>query len=224
MTLFYERLFVMKYKAYIFDFDLTLVNSVSPIVKCFKHTLKSFGYEIPEDKAIIDTIGLPLTDAFDILTGLYPVPEKEQMRKTYVEFANGIMAKESVFYPDALGILQALVTAKRKVAIVSSKMRFRIVETFECQTASMPVDLIIGLDDVNAPKPDPAGIEYAIDKLGVSKSDVLYIGDSYIDAETALNAGVDFAGVCTGPTPKEKLLSYPNICVGDSLTEIFTVI
>lgn len=211
----------MKYKACIFDFDLTLVNSVSPIVKCFKHTLNTFGYDIPDDKTIIDTIGLPLTDAFDILTGKFPVPEKEEMRMTYVDFANGIMAKESLFYPDALGILQVLVNAGRKVAIVSSKMRFRIVETFECQTTSMPVDLIIGLDDVKTPKPDPAGIEFAIEKLGLEKKDVLYIGDSYIDAETAQNAGVDFAGVCTGPTPREKLLEYPNVCVGDSLTEIF---
>lgn len=210
-----------RYKAYIFDFDLTLVNSTSPIVKCFKHTLKTFGYEIPDDKTIIDTIGLPLTDAFDILSGITPNPNKEEMRKTYVAYADGIMARDSLFYPDALGILQSLVTAERKVAVVSSKMRYRIVETFECHTASMPVDLIVGLGDVDKPKPDPAGILYAIDKLGVSKEDVLYIGDSYIDAETAVNAGVDFAGVATGPTPKEKLLEYPNVWVGDSLTEVF---
>ncbi|MBO6141410.1 MAG: HAD-IA family hydrolase [Ruminococcus sp.] len=210
-----------KYKAYIFDFDLTLVNSVSPIVKCFKHALSTFGYAVPDDKTIIDTIGLPLTDAFDILTNLHPVPEKAQMRDAYVEFANGIMAKESLFYPDALGILQTLQTAERKVAIVSSKMRFRIIETFECQTSNIPVDLIIGLDDASTPKPDPEGLDMAVRKLGVDKSEVLYIGDSYIDAQTAQNAGVDFAGVSTGPTPKEKLLEYPHIYVGESLTDIF---
>lgn len=210
-----------RYKAFIFDFDLTLVDSTAPIVKCFKHTLKTFGYDIPDDKTIIDTIGLPLTDAFDILSGITPNPNKEEMRKTYVAFADGIMAKESIFYPDALGILQSLVTAERKVAIVSSKMRYRIVETFECHTSSMPVDLIVGLGDVGAPKPDPAGLLFAADKLGVYREDVLYIGDSYIDAQTAYNAGVDFAGVATGPTPKDKLLEYPNVFVGDSLTEVF---
>ena len=143
------------------------------------------------------------------------------MRKTYVAYADGIMARESVFYPDALGILQSLVTAERKVAIVSSKMRYRIEETFEFHTASMPVDLIVGLGDVDTAKPDPAGLLFAIDKLGVSKEDVLYIGDSFIDAETAVNAGVDFAGVATGSTTKEKLSEYPNVAVGDTLTEVF---
>ena len=61
-----------RYKAYIFDFDLTLVDSTKPIVACFKHILKSFGYDIPDDQTIIDTIGLPLTDAFDILSGITP--------------------------------------------------------------------------------------------------------------------------------------------------------
>ncbi len=210
-----------RYKAFIFDFDLTLVNSVSPIVKCFKHTLGVFGYDIPDDKAIIDTIGLPLTDAFDILTNTFPNPDKAAMKDTYVSFANGIMAKESLFYPDALGILQSLFTAGKKVAIVSSKMRFRIAETFECQTSSMPVHLIVGLDDVDAPKPAPDGLLSAINKLGMDKNDVLYIGDSYVDAKTAENAGVDFAAVTTGPTPRKELEKHKNIYVGDSLTDVF---
>lgn len=210
-----------KYKAYIFDFDLTLVDSSGAILKCFQHTLREFGYPLPDDKTITDTIGLPLTDAFDILSGITPNPNKEEMRKTYVAFADGIMAKESLFYPDALGILQSLKTAECKVAIVSSKMRYRIVETFEYHTSSFPVDLIIGLDDVSTPKPDPTGLLFAIGKLGVGKEDVLYIGDSYIDAETAENAGVDFAAVTTGSTTRKVFEKYKNIAIGDSLTDIF---
>jgi phosphoglycolate phosphatase len=50
---------------------------------------------------------------------------------------------------------------------------------------------------------------------------VLYIGDSYIDAETALNSGVDFAGVTTGSTTKEDFEKYPHIYIGSSLLDIF---
>ena len=85
-----------KYKFCVFDFDLTLVNSVSPIVKCFKHALSAFGYAVPDDKTIIDTIGLPLTDAFDILTNLYPVPEKAQMRPNVLDYEPSL----ALFVPD----------------------------------------------------------------------------------------------------------------------------
>ena len=43
----------------------------------------------------------------------------------------------------------------------------------------------------------------------------LYIGDSYIDAQAAQNAKIDFVGVTTGTTSREKLESYPHVAVLD---------
>lgn len=77
------------------------------------------------------------------------------------------------------------------------------MSSFE-NAGSFPIDEIVGGEDVNVFKPDPTGLNLMINRLGVSKEDVLYVGDSYIDAETAKNAGVDFAGVLTGSTD-EKL-------------------
>lgn len=208
-----------EYKAYIFDFDLTLVDSSKGILECFRHTLKHFGYDVPDDRTIYNTIGLTLQDAFDILTDTPMNPKREEMRNVYVEKANKVMSAHTYFYKDALPILENLRSRGIKTAIVSTKMRYRIVESFEVQLGVHPYDIIVGMEDVNAPKPDPQGINKAMELLGVSKDEVLYIGDSYIDAETAVNAGVDFAAVTTGPTDKETLLSYPNIAVGRSLTE-----
>ncbi|MBQ8107493.1 MAG: HAD-IA family hydrolase [Ruminococcus sp.] len=210
-----------RYKAYIFDFDLTLADSSKGILICFRHTLGTFGYPVPDDMTIYRTIGIPLTDAFDVLTGMEENPNKEQMRQVYVEKANEVMSKYTFFYEDTIAILQTLVNAGVKIGIVSSKMRYRIVESFEMQTHCHPYDLILGLDDVDRPKPDPQGILRCAELLGVAKEEVLYIGDSYIDAETARNAGVDFAGVTTGSTTKEDFEKYPSVYVGSSLLEIF---
>lgn len=208
-----------EYKAYIFDFDLTLADSSKGILECFRHTLKYFGYEVPDDSTIYNTIGLTLQDAFDILTGIPMNPQREKMRKVYVEKANEVMSAHTYFYEDTLSILEILREHDIKIAIVSSKMRYRIVESFEVQLGVHPYDVIVGMEDVTVPKPDPQGIIKAMELLGVTKDEVLYVGDSYIDAESALNAGVDFAAVTTGPTDKETFMSYPNIAVGGSLSE-----
>ena len=42
------------------------------------------------------------------------------------------------------------------------------------------------------------------------KKDTLYIGDSIIDAQTALLAGVDFVGVLNGMTTREELADFVN--------------
>lgn len=207
------------YKAYIFDFDLTLADSSEGILECFKHTLAHFGYKVPEDRVIYNTIGLTIQDSFDILTDTPMNPLREEMRKVYVDKANKVMSAKTRFYEDTLPTLEKLRAEGAKIAIVSTKMRYRIVESFEMQLKTHPYDLIIGLDDVSVPKPDPQGINNAMEKLGVKPSEVLYIGDSYIDAETAVNAGVDFAAVTTGSTDKETFLKYPHKAIGSSLSE-----
>lgn len=212
----------MKYSAYIFDFDLTLADSSKGILICFKHTLEQFGYKIPDDRTIYNTIGLTLVDAFDLLTGIDNNPQREEMRKVYVKKADEVMAAQTFFYDDTLAILQVLQNAGAKVGIVSTKFRYRIVETFKKHTDSFPMDMIIGGEDVKCAKPDPTGLNTIIEKLGEEKCDVLYIGDSYIDAETAMNAGVDFAGVTTGSTTTEDFMKYPNVYIGKNLIDIFT--
>ena len=60
------------------------------------------------------------------------------------------------------------------------------------------IDVIVGGEDVRQPKPDPQGIFQVLQIWDMSKEEVLYMGDSVVDAKTAQAAGVDFAGVTTG--------------------------
>ena len=214
----------MKYKACIFDFDLTLADSTKGIFKCYKQTLKKFGYPAPTDEEIFKTIGYTLFDGIDMLTGIKNNPQRDEMKTEYVKFADECMVRDTVFFDDSLAMLQVLQTAGVKVGIVSTKLKYRIVDTFNDKTSSIPVDEIIGGGEVSSAKPDPEGLNLMIEKLNVDKADVLYIGDSHIDAQTAVNAGVDFAGVTTGTATKEVFEKYPHVYIAESLTELFTSI
>ncbi|MBR6872128.1 MAG: HAD family hydrolase [Ruminococcus sp.] len=214
----------MRYKAVVFDFDLTLADSSKAIIECYKHTLTKFGYPVPEDSVIFGTIGKTLADSFDILTGIPNNPQQQELRTEYVKKADTCMAAGTVFYPDSIALLQILQNAGVKTAIVSSKMKYRIEETFMLHTGCVPVDEIIGLSDMPSPKPAPDGIYQASMLLNVPPADILYVGDSLIDAETARNAGVDFAAVLTGPNSREDFEKLPHICIANSLLEIFTSI
>lgn len=204
-----------------FDFDLTLADSSEAILMCFKHTLAEFGYPIPDDSVIFNTIGLTLAEAFDILTGVENNPKREEMRKVYVKKADEVMVRHTYFYDNVLAILQTLQNAGVKVGILSTKYRYRIEDTFAQQAGSFPYDEIIGGEDVENAKPSPDGLELMVERLGVDKADILYVGDSYIDAQTAQNAGVDFAGVLTGSTTREDFSKYPHIFLGKDLLEVF---
>lgn len=209
-----------KYNAFIFDFDLTLADSTKGIYICYKKCLEHFGYRVPSDEEIFRTIGNTIEDSIAILIGRMPDNVLE-MRKYYVSLADEHMVKYTEFYPNVLAVLQVLKQAGKKVGIVSTKYRYRIMSSFE-NAGSFPIDEIVGGEDVNVFKPDPTGLNLMINRLGVSKEEVLYVGDSYIDAETAKNAGVDFAGVLTGSTDKKTFSKYPNIMIKDSILDIIT--
>ena len=69
-------------------------------------------------------------------------------------------------------------------------------------------------------KPDPEGLLAAIERLGGSPSGSLYVGDSVTDAETARRAGVPFAAVLNGVTPREAFKDYPAYRILDDLDEL----
>ena len=213
-----------KYKACVFDFDLTLADSSVGILICFRHTLKKFGYIVPDDSIIYNTIGLPLVDAFDLLTGIPNNPQRMDMQAEYILKANDEMVKNTFFYDGAVDGLVSLRKNGVKIGVVSSKLRFRIVESFEKKAGCMPVDELIGLDDAPKPKPDPGGLMLCMERLGVKKNETLYIGDNIIDAKTAMAAGVDFAAVLTGSTSKDEFRTLDNVFIADKLTDIFDFI
>jgi phosphoglycolate phosphatase len=54
------------------------------------------------------------------------------------------------------------------------------------------VDAVVGRDTIARRKPDPDPLLAAVDRLSLRPSDVIFVGDTETDAETALRAGVAF--------------------------------
>ena len=69
-------------------------------------------------------------------------------------------------------------------------------------------------------KPDPEGLLYALDRLGVRPEDALFCGDTVLDAGAAKNAGTHFAAVLQGTTPREAFDSFPTDYIAPKLADL----
>ena len=216
--------FSMKYEAVLFDFDYTLADSSKGIVTCFQQVLKRNGYADVADETIKRTIGKTLENSFSILTGVTDADQLEAWRKEYVNEANTYMTVNTFIYPGALAVLEYLKEQGLKVGIISTKYRFRILEFFEHYLSPEWFDVIVGGEDVTKHKPDPQGVSIALERLGVSPSQVLYVGDSVVDGETAVNSGTAFIGVTTGMTSRDELAGFPHIGIVQELKEMIPLI
>lgn len=209
------------YDAYIFDFDYTLADATEPVVGSFLYALEKMNLQKSSRQDIINTIGIPIGESYTILTGDDSEEGIELFKKYQKEKSDEITVPNTVFIGDAKEVLQILKNRGKKIGIVSSRWGQRINDIFENLNSRELIDFIIGTEHVENYKPNPEGLFKMIDMMNAKNP--LYIGDSYIDAQAAQNAKIDFVGVTTGTTSREKLESYPHISVLDDLKDILEI-
>lgn len=211
---------MIKYKTYIFDFDFTLVDATTGIVESINYALNHVGLNSESNENIRKTVGMTLKNTFFELTGVSDEQTTECFVSNFKYMADKVMADNTVLFADTIEVLSGLKKSKYNTAIVTSKFHYRIDEVLKNYNITEMIDYIVGFEDVVEAKPSPEGLLKAIEYFGNDKQTVLYIGDSLIDANTALNAKIDFAAVLTGTTLRQEFIPLPHICIVDNLTEL----
>ncbi|MEG1072641.1 MAG: HAD-IA family hydrolase, partial [Oscillospiraceae bacterium] len=107
-----------------------------------------------------------------------------------------------------------------RLGVVSSKHTGMLVEIMEQHHLTDKMDAVLGGDVVTHGKPDPEGILIALERTGMEKCQVLFCGDTVIDAATAQNAGVDFCAVLNGTTGAPAFAEYPHVHIAPNLPEL----
>ena len=130
------------------------------------------------------------------------------------------MADFTDLFMETYSVIKLLHSKGIKLGIVSTKFRYRIINILEREDLFDCFEVIIGGEDVQEHKPDPRGLLEAIEKLNLSISQIIYVGDSLTDAETAFRAGVSFIAVLSGVTPQNDFKNYPFIQFVKDVSEI----
>lgn len=211
-------------KAIIFDFDYTLGDSTNGIAMSINYALEQLGYDTQNIVDIKRTIGLSLKETYSALTLNYNLDEAEQFAKLFKKKADNIMVDNTELYTGVKDVLKKLKAKGYKIAIVTTKFHYRIDQILSKFDANELIDIIVGAEDVKVEKPNPEGLLWTIAHLEMMNEDVLYVGDSVVDAKTAENAKVDFAAVLTGITTKEDFKRYNRVYIGENIYDIYNYI
>lgn len=175
----------------LFDFDGTLLDTNELIIQTFMHLFdKKFPGQYKREDCL-RFIGPSLQEIFEELTP----GEEDEMIAQYREW-NSVHHDELVTeYDDVVSTLEQLKAQGIRLAIVSTKKLENIDRGLRVLGAEHLFEVKVGLEDVKNVKPDPEPILVAIERLGVSKDEVMMIGDNSHDIQGGKNAGVKTAGV-----------------------------
>ena len=199
----------------LFDFDMTLVDSVGGVTVGMNALADAKELERVSREDVLRAQGMTMTNIWRTYWG--DIVEEDWMEYYLAHFAE--LEKEHYeLLPGCREMLEALKANGIRIGVVTN--RFSAKEAVADAGLCELVDIVVGLEDGVEPKPNPAPLLYALDRLGVERTAAVYVGDTDIDMQAAVAAGIPGIGVITGSTSRERLVAAGAWRTTDDLREI----
>ena len=190
-------------RAVLYDFDGTLADSTELIFRCYRHTMTAHLGECPPDEEWLSGFGTPL-DVQMARFGRTPA-EAAAMVETYREHQRALHDEMLRPFPGAAETVRALEARGVALAIVTSKYRRATLQGLDLCGLTRHFPVIVTPEDVANPKPHPDPVLAALERLGASASEALFVGDSPHDIASGKAAGTRTAAALWGPFPRQAL-------------------
>ena len=195
----------MAYRAAVFDLDGTLLNTLADLADSGNELLASYDMAPHPEKAYRYYVGNGSRKLMErILPGRTPEQIDEALARYKAIYEKRLTVKTTP-YTGILEMLSALRTRGVRMAVCTNKhvsaaevliRKYFPADSFDAYEGDCP-----GVPR----KPDPAHVRIVLDKMGVGPEETVYLGDSGVDMQTAVNAGVLPVGVLWGFREKEEL-------------------
>ncbi len=200
-------------RALVFDVDMTLVDSSYAMEHSLNLLLEHFHLPPLSRQRLLEVIGLSTPEFFAAITGsadpVYP--------KYYQDHCRDKELTQLRTFPGTLAVLEGFRRRGLKLAVASNRNNPR--RALAATGLEGLMDCVVGALDVERPKTAPDMILTALEVLGASPDEGLYVGDTDLDAMAAAAAGVKSVLMLTS-TAREKLLQAGAWQVCSGLAEL----
>ena len=198
-------------KLIIFDLDGTLIDTRTDLANACNHALDQCGFPLRQLEEYNMLVGRGIDNLFRGAMPAEAVNEENvaKMRSIFVPFYNEHSCDYTKPYEGILGILEQLKGMGLHFAVASNKYQEGTQQLVEKFFGQFNFVKILGQREGKPIKPDPQIVEEAMNGVpGITKDEVIYVGDSNVDMETGINAGIKTIGVTWGFRTREELEAY----------------
>jgi len=193
-------------KAILFDFDGTLVNSAPGIVKTMEQTFLREGFPVPTEAAMRATIGLPLRQALQMLSGCDDAMA-DRLTDTYPELFPIYEVGYVHIFPGVPETLQLLRDKGLRLAIVTSRDVHSLDMILQHHNLTDLFETRITAADGLTPKPAPDMTIALMQRMNLTSDECIVVGDTTFDISMGNAAGCQTIAVTYGNHTREQLLS-----------------
>lgn len=194
----------------IFDLDGTLLNTIADLATATNHALEACGFPTHATEVYKNLVGGGITKLFEraLPEDMRTPKNVERLRPHFLEYYNMHCCDFTEPYPGIQELLQELRTRDIAVAVASNKYQAGVDRLIRHFFPTIEWAAIEGQKEGVPVKPDPSIVFEILSKRPTPKADVLYVGDSGVDMDTARRAGVYSVGVTWGFRTAEELRAH----------------
>ena len=208
----------------IFDLDGTLTDTIPDIEDNVNKTMRKFGFpEITRDEArrFVGNGAKVLIERS--LKGVMPENFNEIV-DFYNESYNFCGSPKTCVYDGMTELLKELKKEGYLLAVVSNKPQDGTTEVIRKFFGDGLFDYVYGQREGVKTKPDKEPVEIVLKALNVLKKDAVYVGDSEVDALTAINADLYGISVLWGFREKSLLIETGAVNFAENASELHEII
>lgn len=189
----------------LFDLDGTLVDTSRLYSASYRH---AFEAELTEPPTFDEFLGRRPSSERIFLVEWYGADLGDRLHQRMLEhYEAHAESLHGVFYDGVVELVATLQARGAELAIVTGKSR-RAYEITSRRVDLSAFETVVVEDDHPRAKPDPGGIQRAMERLGID--DGIYVGDTPMDAEAAASAGLQPAAALwsRGPDARARLQQH----------------
>ncbi|WP_329384656.1 HAD family hydrolase [Anaerofustis butyriciformans] len=196
-------------KAAIFDLDGTIIDTLEDLAQAGNNVLKQNGFEVHDIEKYRFFVGSGIRNLCIRMLPEEKKSDEELINKIFNDF-NSYYGKHYMdntkAYEGVENMLNKLIDMNIKVGVLTNKGHEFTVPMLKKVYGDFPFSVILGKTDKFPVKPSKECIDYVMNKLEVSGEECIYIGDSNVDMQTAINGNIsEIIGVSWGFRPVEEL-------------------
>ncbi len=213
----------MALKAFVFDLDGTLLNTIDDLTASVNFALADNGFPEHTRGEVQSYLG---DGVVKLVERALPATATPQDREAVLDSFRCHYRDNCLAATKPYGGMAATVTRLHdlgyKIGVFSNKSH---AETVKLTTAFFggSVDLAQGSVSEFPRKPAADGLFSVLQRLAVAPNSAVYIGDSEVDVNTAKNANIPCIGVAWGFRGREALAAAGAAVIIDEPSELLTI-
>ncbi len=213
-------------KLIIFDLDGTLLNTIGDLAVSCNTVLAMRGLPQHSYDTYCEYVG---NGIMRLVERALPEPLRtdynvQTVRADFVKHYTENIDIYTTPYEGVVELLDEISARGIKLAVASNKFQAGTEKLVSKFFPNIEFVSVLGQRPDVPLKPDPAIVNEILEQSGIAAEDVLYVGDSGIDIETAKAAGVCSVGVEWGFRQREELVDAEADHIIEKAQELLSII